>query len=166
MNQENQSKARLKTGIVPFLMCTNTQPLRCHPDELKIELGNYGNNPAILTLTETWLIEKDVLEDGYNLEKHQPGESKRGTSGQDQVLLFMCEKVVKRKLLGSRVKLNVRNFCVIYGPYSQKIPKFLQVSENSLQFYGVSKKLLFCAVTLTLIELRTQRRTLNMRNYF
>ena len=57
-------------------MCTIIQSLRCHRDELKIELENYGNKPAIIALTETWLTENDDLENDYILEKSEPIESK------------------------------------------------------------------------------------------
>ena len=69
MNQENKSKAKLRTGNVPILMCTNIQSIRSHRDELNIELRNYENEPALIAVTEKWLIQNDVLEDDYNLEK-------------------------------------------------------------------------------------------------
>ena len=83
MNKENQTKAQLGTGKILFVMCTKIQSVRCHREELKNELENYGNKPAIIiALTETWLTENDDLENDYNLEKinqsnrsqeHQPG---------------------------------------------------------------------------------------------
>ena len=66
MNKENQTKAQLGIGKILFVICTNIQSLRCHRDELKIELENYGNKPAILALTETCLTESDDLENDYN----------------------------------------------------------------------------------------------------
>ena len=44
---------RLSTDKIPFLMCTNIQSLRCHRDELKVELDTYDKKSTIITLTET-----------------------------------------------------------------------------------------------------------------
>ena len=52
-------------------MSTIIQSLRCHRDELKIELGNYKNKSTLYALTETWLTENDVLENDYDLENYQ-----------------------------------------------------------------------------------------------
>ena len=65
-------------------MCTNIQSLRCHRDELKLELGNNDKKPTIIALTETWLTENDVLENDYNFENYQPIELKPRTSCQER----------------------------------------------------------------------------------
>ena len=75
---------RLSTDKIPFLMCTNIQSLRCHRNELKLELDNYDKKPTIIALTETWLTENDALERDYNFEIYQPIEHKPRTSGQEQ----------------------------------------------------------------------------------
>ena len=48
---------RLSTDKIQFLMCTNIKSLRCHLDELKLELDNYDKKQTIIALTETWLRE-------------------------------------------------------------------------------------------------------------
>ena len=76
MSRENQERAKFIHQNVPFLMCLNIQSLRCHRDELKIELETYKNKPTIIALTETWLTKNDDLDDEYNLKHYQPIESK------------------------------------------------------------------------------------------
>ena len=109
MYKENQTNAQLEmrgTGKIPFVMCTNIQSLRCHRDELKqkklkmIELENYLNKPAMITLTETWLTENDDLENDYNLEKYQPIEAEPRTSGQERGgVAFYVQDDIKFKVI-------------------------------------------------------------------
>ena len=72
---------RLSTDKSPFLISANIQSLRCHHDELKLELDNYDKKPTIIALTGTWSIENDALENDYNFETCQPIEQKPRTSG-------------------------------------------------------------------------------------
>ena len=109
MNQENQSKAKLGTGNVLFIMCTIFQSLRFHRAELKIEPGNYEKKPGRIALTETWLTENDVIEkmtitcrNINHLNQNQEHHVKIA-----DVLLFIFEKVWNTELLCFRVKLKV-----------------------------------------------------------
>ena len=127
-------------------MCTIIQSLRCHCDELKIELENYGNKPAIIALTETWLTETDNLENDYILEKSEPIESKPRTSGQERGgVAFNVQDDIRYKVIRFQSEIEclivqtnfdtktIRTFCVIYRPQSQKFPSFLQQSEILLE---------------------------------
>ena len=147
MNGENQTMTRLSTDKIPFLMCINIQSLRCHHDELELELDKYDKKPTIIALTETWLSEIDALENNYNFETYQPLEQKPRSSGQERggvafyvqknnnyrVVDFQCEiecLIIQTTFLGNII----RNFCVIHRPHSLKIPNFLQAFEHLLEF--------------------------------
>ena len=158
MNQENQSKAKLRTGNVPTLMCTNIQSIRSHRDELNIELGNYENEPALIAVMEKWLIQNDVLEEDYNLEKiNQLNQNQENQVRIAKVSLFMSEKVLKTKLLNCRVKLNVwilekisaklesEFFASFTDHTSNKSLFFASLWELSrvLKFYGFKKSFYF-----------------------
>ena len=147
MKGENQTMTRLSTDKIPFLMCINIQSLRCHHDELKLELDNYDKKPTIIAFTETWLTENDALENDYNFETYQANEHKPRTSGQERggvafyvqedinyrVVEFQCE--IECLIIQTTSHANIiRNFCVIYRPHSLKIPNFLQAFEHLLEF--------------------------------
>ena len=147
MKGENQTMTRLSTDKIPFLMCINIQSLRCHHDELKLELDNYDKKPTIIALTETWLTENDALENDYNFETYQPIEHKPRTSGQERggVAFYVQEDInyrvvefqgeIECLIIQTTFHANIiRNFCVIYRPHSLKIPNFLQAFEHLLEF--------------------------------
>ena len=147
MNKANQTKALLGTEKIGFVMCTKIQSLRCHRDDLRIELENYENKPAVIALTETWLTENDDLENDYNMEKYQPIESKPRTSGQERGgVAFYIQEDIKYKVIEFQSAIEcliiqtnfdtkaIRNLCVIYRPHSHKTPRFLQEFEKLLEF--------------------------------
>ena len=79
-------------------MSTIIQSLRCHRDELKIELGNYNNKSTLYALTETWLTDNDVLENDYDLENYQSlTEAKHPMPGTWRCCI-VCQKVGNYKV--------------------------------------------------------------------
>ena len=153
MNKENKTQAQLGTGKIRFVMCTNIQSLRCHRGELKIEVENYGNKPAIIALTETWLTENDYFENDYNLEKNQPIESKPRTSGQERGgIAFYVQDDIKYKVIEFQSGIEcviipsnfdsktIRSFCVIYKPHSQKTPSFFARVRKITRVFTVIEK--------------------------
>ena len=153
LNEENRTEEQLGTGKNPFVLCRNIHSLQCHRDKLKYELENYGNKPAMIALTETWLTENDDLENDYNLEKCQPIESKPRPSGQQRGgVAFYVQDDIKYKVIEFQsenecliIQTNfdtktIRNFCVIYRPHRQKIPSFFaRVRKFTRVFTAIAK---------------------------
>ena len=77
MNQPpvaSNAKSIIRLGL-------NIQSLRCHRDELLVELDSFNSKPSVIALTETWLTENDNTST-LNLDGYQPIESKLRTTGQ------------------------------------------------------------------------------------
>ena len=146
MSRENQERAKFIHQNVPFLMCLNIQSLRCHRDELKIELETYKNKPTIKALTETWLTKNDDLDDEYNLKHYQTIESKpriRETRGgvafyireglQYRIIEYHCDLECLIWSVNFGI-IKTKNFCVVYRPHSIKTRFFLNEMEKLLEF--------------------------------
>ena len=56
----NKSIADKVLGEKCFLLGLNIQSLRCHHDDLLVELDKYDEKPKIIALTETWLTKSDT----------------------------------------------------------------------------------------------------------
>ena len=64
-----------------IMLGLNIQSLRCHRDEILVELDSFNSKPSVIALTETWLTENDNTST-LNLDGYQPIESKIRTTGQ------------------------------------------------------------------------------------
>ena len=57
---KNQSIAEKVLREKCFLLGLNFQSLRCHHDNLIVELKKFDEKPKIIALTETWLTKNDT----------------------------------------------------------------------------------------------------------
>ena len=71
---QNQTKHKSFCQNKDFLLGLNFQSLRCHHDELVVELESYFHKPKVIALTETWLTKLDtehLKTTGEKLEHHK-----------------------------------------------------------------------------------------------
>ena len=97
---KNQLTAAFINKHNNILLGLNVQSLRCHHDGLLIELENFPKKPRIIALLETWLTEKDSINE-LTLPGYHPLESKPRSSGQERggVAFFVQESVTYKPLI-------------------------------------------------------------------
>ena len=92
-SQRNQSNTDKVLEEKCFLLGLNIQSLRCHHDDLIIELEKHDIKPKVIALTETWLTNTDTepfkqckrtksdLKKDYNIANYHPLLSIPGDTG-------------------------------------------------------------------------------------
>ena len=134
-----------------IMLGLNIQSLRCHRDELLVELDSFNSKPSVIALTETWLTENDNTST-LNLDGYQHIESKIRTTGQLRggVGFYVKEGLTYKAIeYESGIEcaiINVcidfetfRNFCVVYRPDSKKLKTFMPEFEDLLNFLRTLK---------------------------
>ena len=154
---QNQLKHKKFCQNWDFLLGLNTQSLRCHHDELVVELESNSQNPKIIALTETWLTKSDTehlkttgekLEHHkeYCIASHHPNESKPQKEYKKITVTFYVHETLKylpieydtdieREIIEIDFGNSIfRIFCVVYRPQANKLTTFPPEFELLLQF--------------------------------
>ena len=151
---QNQIKHKNFGQIKDFLLGLNIQSLRCHHDELVVELDSFLHKPKIIALTETWLTNSDtqnmkiagkILD--YSIASYHPIHSKpRKNYKKRGGVAFYVHETLKYSPIEYDTDIECAiievdfghsvlvNFCVVYRPQANKLSAFFPEFELLLQF--------------------------------
>ena len=144
----NQLRSDFSAHNRNFFSGLNIRSVRCHFDELQIEIKIYRQPPKVIGVTETWLTMNDTektskrvkkqLTESLDLENYHPIASKPSKSNKTRGAIgFYVEKLLKYtpRHFETQIKCTImevdfrdkilRNFCVLYRPQSHKMKNFL-----------------------------------------
>ena len=132
-----------------FLYFLNIRSLRCHHDQLVIDINQLEQKPLIIALCETWLCDNDYLN-LYHLDGYHPLISKHRKYQRGGECAFYVRDDVNFQLNNIEVNfecINISivyksvktNISVVYKPPQSKNEVFLNHFENYLLYLNALK---------------------------
>ena len=139
-----------------FLCFSNIRSLRCHHDQLVIDIDQLEQKPLIIALCETCLCDNDYLS-LYHLDGYHPLISKHRKHQRGGGCAFYVRDDVNFQLNSVEVNFECINISIVYKsvktnisvvykpPQSKKLIFFLKHFENYLLYLNALKtKFLVC----------------------
>ena len=126
-----------------FLHFSNIRSLRCHLDQLVIDINQLEQKHLIIALYETWLCDNDYLNlyhlDGYHTLISKYWKYQRGGG----CAFYVCDDV-NFQLNNVEVNFECINISIVYKSVKTNIPVVYKPPQSKNEVFLITLRITFC----------------------